>query len=76
MAYSHTSNRWQAAPPTARRTVAWLLLCLLAAGCTTHSYYRADGTHVTVRKFAGIPYLEEEERTTTRPVGSGYEPVE
>lgn len=76
MASSHTSSNRQSEPLPARRTVAWLLLCLCAAGCTTHSYYRADGTHVTVRKFAGIPYLEQEERTTTRPVGSEYEAAE
>jgi hypothetical protein len=41
-----------------------LMLCLLAAtGCSTQSYYREDGVKVTVKKFAGVPYLEKEERT-------------
>ena len=47
-----------------------LLLCLAVAGCTTQSYYREDGTKVTVKKFAGVPYLEKEERTTSKPPGS------
>ena len=48
-------------------------LCLpLAAGCTTQSYYREDGVKVTVEKFAGIPYLEKEEKTTVVPAGSEY----
>ena len=41
-----------------------LMLCFLAAsGCSTQSYYREDGVKVTVKKFAGVPYLEKEERT-------------
>ena len=48
-----------------------LMLCFLAAaGCTTQSYYREDGVKVTVEKFAGIPYLEKEERTKVVPAGS------
>jgi hypothetical protein len=49
-----------------------LMLCLLAAaGCTTQTYYRDDGVKVTVKKFAGVPYLEKEERT--RVVNPGAE---
>jgi hypothetical protein len=41
-----------------------LVACVLAtAGCTTQSYYRDDGVKVTVKKFAGVPYLEKEEKT-------------
>ena len=41
-----------------------LILCLLAgAGCSTQTYYREDGVKVTVKKFAGVPYLEKEEKT-------------
>jgi hypothetical protein len=48
-----------------------VILCfLVAAGCTTQSYYREDGVKVTVKKFAGVPYLEKEERTKVVPAGS------
>jgi hypothetical protein len=43
---------------------------LTAAGCTTHSYYRDDGARLTVKKIAGIPYLEKEERTKVVAPGS------
>lgn len=46
-----------------------LILLLLASGCSTDSYIRDDGTKVTVKKFAGIPYLEEEVTTESVPVG-------
>ena len=36
----------------------FLLIFLVAvSGCSTNSYIREDGTEVTVKKFAGIPYL-------------------
>ena len=48
-----------------------LISCyLVAAGCSTQSYYREDGAKVTVKKFAGIPYLEKEERTRVVSPGS------
>lgn len=48
-----------------------VILCfLVAAGCTTQSYYREDGVKVTVKKFVGVPYLEKEERTKVVPAGS------
>jgi hypothetical protein len=48
-----------------------LILCFLAAaGCSTQSYYREDGVKVTVKKFAGVPYLEKEERTKVVSPGS------
>jgi len=48
-----------------------LILCILGiAGCTTQSYYREDGVKVTIKKFAGVPYLEKEERTKVVPAGS------
>jgi hypothetical protein len=54
-----------------------LILCLLiAAGCTTHSFYREDGVKVTVKKFAGVPYLEKEERTKVVTPGSVNQPAE
>ncbi len=49
----------------------FVILCLVAvSGCTTQSYYREDGVKVTVKKFAGVPYLEKEERTKVVPAGS------
>ena len=46
-----------------------LILLLLVSGCTTDSYIRDDGTKVTVKKFAGIPYLEENVSTESTPMG-------
>jgi hypothetical protein len=65
--------------PHCRKPVPLLLLALLltlSCGCTTHSYYRDDGARITTKKFVGIPYLEKEERTITRPEGSEYRPVQ
>lgn len=45
-------------------------------GCTTHSYIREDGAMITTKKIVGIPYLEREEKTTTRGPGSEYRPVQ
>ena len=39
------------------------VLLLALAGCTTSSYIKEDGTEVTVKRFAGIPYLEEDVKT-------------
>jgi len=44
------------------------VLLLSLGACTTDSYYRDRHTKVTVKRFIGIPYLEKEERTDTRPV--------
>jgi hypothetical protein len=53
-----------------------VLVLALSCGCTTHSYYQDDGAKVTGKKFVGIPYLEKEERTSTRSTGSEYSPVQ
>ena len=45
-----------------------LLVMAMITGCTTHSYYKDRNTKVTVKKFIGIPYLEKEEKTVTRPI--------
>jgi hypothetical protein len=55
-------------------------ICLLAAvllltGCSSHSYYKGN-TLVTVKRFAGIPYLEKEETVRRKPVGSDSVPVQ
>lgn len=47
-----------------------LILLLAVSACTTDSTVRSDGTEVTVKKFAGIPYLEEEVKTEIVPMGS------
>ena len=56
-------------------------VCLLAgvlvmAGCSTNSYYRDGNTLVTVKRFAGIPYLEKEEHVTRKSPGSDSVPVQ
>ena len=45
-----------------------LILLLLVSGCTTDRYIRDNGAEVTVKKFIGIPYLEEEVTTESAPV--------
>jgi len=52
-----------------------LVLLLAVSGCTTNSYIRGDGTEVTVKKFAGIPYLEEDVKTEVVPMGSAGNPI-
>jgi len=52
-----------------------LILLLAVSGCSTNSYIRDDGTEVTVKKFAGIPYLEEDVTTTVVPMGSAGNPI-
>jgi hypothetical protein len=39
------------------------VLTLVLAGCTTDSYIKEDGTQVTVKRFAGVPYLEKDVKT-------------
>ena len=51
-----------------RMVLSVLLVMAMVTGCTTHSYYRDRHTKVTVKKFIGIPYLEKEEKTVSRPV--------
>jgi hypothetical protein len=52
-----------------------LVLCLAVSACTTDSYIREDGTQVTVKKAAGIPYQEEEVTTEVVPLGSERNPL-
>ena len=47
-----------------------LVLCVALSACTADTYIKDDGTKVTVKKAAGIPYEEEEERTEVVPMGS------
>lgn len=55
--------------------VCLLAAVLLMAGCSTDSYYKGK-TLVTVKRFAGIPYLEKEESVSRKPVGSDSIPVQ
>ncbi len=52
-----------------------VLLLLAMSACTTDSYIKDDGTKVTVKKAAGVPYLEEEETTEVVPLGSAGNPI-
>ncbi|MEN8108694.1 MAG: hypothetical protein ABFS22_11895 [Pseudomonadota bacterium] len=52
-----------------------LAAVLVVAGCSTESYYKDHNTRVTVKRFAGIPYLEKEETVKRRPAGSESVPV-
>ena len=54
----------------------FLTVLLLVYGCSTDTYYKDSRTLVTVKKFAGIPYLEKEEHTTTRPAGTHSSPAQ
>jgi len=58
--------------PRHRIVLLYILIACVPglAGCTTQTYYREDGVKVTVKKFAGVPYLEKEERTKVVPAGS------
>ena len=58
------------------KQVCLLAALLMLAGCTTNSYYKDNGTRVTVKRFIGIPYLETEERVTRRPPGSDSFPAQ
>ena len=53
-----------------------LVALLLLGACSTDTYYKDSRTLVTVKKFAGIPYLEKEEHTTTRPAGTQSVPAQ
>lgn len=53
----------------------FLVLLVITSGCTTDSYIREDGARVTVKKFAGIPYLEEDVSTEVVPMGSEGNPI-
>jgi hypothetical protein len=52
-----------------------LAAVLLVSGCSTDSYYRDTNTLVTVKRFAGIPYLEKEEHVKRKQVGPESVPV-
>lgn len=52
-----------------------LVLCVAVSACTTDTYIKDDGTRVTVKKAAGVPYLEEEEKTEVVPLGSELDPI-
>ena len=56
-----------------RFPVAVLILAL--AGCTTSSHIREDGTEVTLKRFAGVPNLEEDVKTEVVPLGSEANPI-
>jgi hypothetical protein len=51
-----------------------LVLCMTMSACSTDHYVKEDGTQVTLKKFAGVPYLEEDEKTETVPMGSAGNP--
>lgn len=53
-----------------------LVVLLMVGACSTDTYYKDSRTLVTVKKFAGIPYLEKEEHTSTRPAGTQSKPVQ
>jgi hypothetical protein len=52
-----------------------LVICLATSACTTDNYIKGDGTQVTVKKAAGIPYEEEEVKTEVVPPGSELDPL-
>lgn len=47
-----------------------LVMCLAVSACSTDSYIKDDGTEVTVKKAAGVPYEVDEEKTEVVPMGS------
>jgi hypothetical protein len=47
-----------------------LVLCVSVSACSTDSYIKDDGTEVTIKKAAGVPYQEEEVTTEVVPMGS------
>lgn len=53
-----------------------LVALLLVSACSTDTYYKDSRTLVTVKKFAGIPYLEKQEHVTRRPAGTQSVPVQ
>ena len=50
--------------------IALLATVLMVTACSTDSYYKDNSTLVTVKRFAGIPYLEKEERVTRKQPGA------
>ena len=52
-----------------------LVLCVAVSACSTDSYVKSDGTQVTVKKAAGVPYMEEEVTTEVVPLGSAGNPI-
>ncbi len=52
-----------------------LAVVLMVTACSTDSYYRDNNTLVTVKRFAGIPYLEKEERITRQQPGADSFPA-
>ncbi len=55
--------------------VCLLAVVLMVTACTTSSYYKDSNTLVTVKRFAGIPYLEKQERVIRKQPGSDSVPV-
>mgnify|MGYP001825160335 CR=1 FL=1 len=49
-----------------------LFLCVAVSACSTDSYIKEDGTEVTIKKAAGVPYVVDEERTEVVPMGSSH----
>jgi len=47
-----------------------LVLCVAMSACTTDSYVKEDGTQVTIKKAAGVPYVVDEEKTEVVPMGT------
>ena len=47
-----------------------LVLCVAMSACSTDSYIKEDGTQVTVKKAAGVPFEEEEVKTEVVPMGT------
>lgn len=47
-----------------------LVLCVALSACSTDSYIKEDGTQVTIKKTAGVPYEVEEEKTEVVPMGT------
>jgi hypothetical protein len=47
-----------------------LVLCVALSACSTDNYIKEDGTQVTIKKAAGVPYVVEEEKTEVVPMGS------
>jgi len=47
-----------------------LVLCVAMSACTTDSYIKEDGTQVTIKKAAGVPYVVDEEKTEVVPMGT------
>ena len=55
--------------------VCLLATVLVLAGCSTSTHYEGN-TRVTVKRFAGIPYLEKEESVRRKQPGADSVPVQ